>query len=139
MEKIVDLYEHVAEEKEIDLHQMVPAELEVEGDAGRLQRAIGNLVDNAIKYTPQKGRVEIRASRVDSKIRIEVSDNGSGIPEEEQTRIWDRLYRVDKSRSQRGLGLGLSFVKAIVEAHGGEVGVESEQGRGSRFVVQLPN
>lgn len=139
VEQVVDLYQHVAEEKEIDLHPVVPAGLEIQGDRGRLQRALGNLVDNAIKYTPEKGRVEIRASRVDNKIHIEVADNGTGIPADEQSRIWERLYRVDKSRSQRGLGLGLSFVKAIVEAHGGKVDVESEQGRGSRFIMQLPN
>ena len=139
VDQVVDLYQHVAEEKGIDLHPVIPAGLEVHGDRGRLQRALGNLVDNAIKYTPEQGRVEIRAKRVDSKIQIEVADNGAGIPIEDQTRIWERLYRVDKSRSQRGLGLGLSFVKAIVEAHGGKVNVESEQGRGARFIMQLPN
>ncbi|MHA3775450.1 sensor histidine kinase [Verrucomicrobiota bacterium sgz303538] len=138
VEQVVDLYQHVAEEKEIDLRPNVPPDLIVEGDAGRLQRALGNLVDNAIKYTPEHGRVDIRATRLGDSINIEVSDSGAGIPVEEQSRIWERLYRVDKSRSQRGLGLGLSFVKAIVEAHGGNVGVVSEQGRGSRFIVQLP-
>jgi heavy metal sensor kinase len=137
--QVVDLYEHVAEEKQISIIVEVPPLLELSGDAGRLQRALGNLMDNAIKYTPEGGRVTIRATRREEKISIEVADTGDGISKDEMNRIWERLYRVDKSRSQRGLGLGLSFVKAIVEAHGGKVNVVSEIGRGSRFIVELPD
>jgi signal transduction histidine kinase len=134
----VDLYQHVAEEKQITLALDVPAHLHLSGDAGRLLRALGNLVDNAIKYTPEQGRVTIRAERCEEVIVLEVSDTGEGISRDELNRIWERLYRVDKSRSQRGLGLGLSFVKAIVEAHGGQVDVKSESERGSRFLLRLP-
>ena len=79
----------------------------------------------------------IRGSVAFGLARIEIQDSGVGIPAEEQPRIWERLYRGDKSRSQRGLGLGLSLVKAIVEAHGGNVAVRSEPGQGSTFSVEL--
>lgn len=134
----VDLYEHVAEEKGITLTNTVPWELTVEADSGRLQRALGNLLDNALKYTPEGGAVNITGIRQNDAVSITISDNGEGIPHDEIPRIWERLYRVDKSRSQRGLGLGLSFVKAIVEAHEGSVSVESKIGEGARFTIKLP-
>ncbi|MDB6154506.1 MAG: two-component sensor histidine kinase [Chthoniobacteraceae bacterium] len=139
--QIVDLYQHVAEEKEIEIVINVPTYLHLSGDAGRLMRALGNLLDNALKYTPEKGRVMLEAMRKSGEaggLTIEVTDTGQGIPRDEIDRIWERLYRVDKSRSQRGLGLGLSFVKAIIEAHGGAVSVTSQAGRGSQFLVWLP-
>ncbi len=135
---VVDLYQHVAEEKSISISVNVPPGLAVSGDGGRLLRALGNLMDNAIKYTPDGGRVEVRAERKNGAVAIEISDSGEGMQKEELNRIWERLYRLDKSRTQRGLGLGLSFVKAIVEAHGGRVSVESEPGQGSRFTVEFP-
>jgi signal transduction histidine kinase len=96
-----------------------------------------NLLDNAIKYTPEGGKVTIRGTSGNGKARMEFVDNGIGIAPEEQPRIWERLYRTDKSRSQRGLGLGLSLVKAMVEAHGGIVSVQSAAGTGSTFAVEL--
>jgi signal transduction histidine kinase len=83
--------------------------------------------------------VEIRARRADGTLEVEVEDTGAGITAEELPRIWDRLYRGDKSRSTRGLGLGLSLVRAIVQAHGGDVSVQSVPGQGSTFVVRLPS
>lgn len=90
-------------------------------------------------YTPSGGRVRIDAYPQQREIVITVSDTGSGIPAEERTRIWERLVRGDKSRSQRGLGLGLSLVKAIVQAHQGRVEVYSETGQGSEFALHLPH
>ena len=91
-----------------------------------MQQVIANLLDNAIKYSGEGTEIEISAWAEDICAVISISDQGSGIPPGNINQIWDRLYRGDHSRSQRGLGLGLSFVKAIVHAHGGTVSVESE-------------
>ena len=97
----------------------------------RLEQVAANLIDNAVKYTPPGGRVERRTvGRGDRRRALRVRDTGVGIPPDELPRIWDRLFRGDRSRTERGLGLGLSLVKAIVEAHGGTVAVASEPGRG---------
>ena len=98
-----------------------------------------NLLDNAIKYTAAGGRVTLSVERrPPSDVAVTVADSGIGIASDELPRIWDRLYRGDRSRSERGLGLGLSLVKAFVRAHGGRVEVASEPGAGSRFTVVLP-
>ena len=108
------------------------AELVAAVDRNRMRQVLANLLDNAVKYTPAGGRVEIAPAARTAMPSLTVTDTGAGIPADELPRIWDRLYRGDKSRSTRGLGLGLSLVKAIVEAHGGEVSVESEPGAGRR-------
>lgn len=99
-----------------------------------------NLIDNAIKYTPENGKVEVRISRDNSHILTEITDNGIGIPKEHLPRIFERFYRVDKTRSRNlgGTGLGLSIVKHIVIMHGGRIEVQSEEGKGSKFSVTLP-
>jgi signal transduction histidine kinase len=107
-------------------------------DRTRLQQVVANLLDNAIKYTPAGGRVEVEGELRPESVVLRVRDTGMGIPPEELPRIWDRLFRGDQSRSERGLGLGLSLVKAIVEAHGGQVAVESAPGRGALFTVSIP-
>jgi two-component system phosphate regulon sensor histidine kinase PhoR len=98
-----------------------------------------NLVDNALKYTEKGGvRVSLRAEK--DRMIVDVVDSGIGIPEDEQARIFERFYVVDKSRSRKvgGTGLGLSIVKHIVTLHGGEIQVQSRPGTGSRFTVSLP-
>ena len=134
----VDVYRFVSEEKEISLEVSSLPDVSVYADASRIRQAVLNLVDNAIKYTPQKGRVGIDAQEVEHTVKIRVSDNGIGIAEDEQQQIFNRLYRSPHTRSTRGLGLGLSFVHAIVRAHGGEIQVESEPGKGSSFTIILP-
>jgi signal transduction histidine kinase len=104
----------------------------------RLEQATANLIDNAVKYTPRGGHVSVDVLRERDRALLRVRDTGIGIPADEQPRIWDRLFRGDKSRAERGLGLGLSLVKAVIEAHGGTVAVASESGRGSTFTVSLP-
>ena len=111
----------------------------VMGDRTRLEQVAANLIDNAVKYTPPGGRVEATVRRQDGQALLSVRDTGPGIPPDELPLIWNRLFRGDASRTERGLGLGLSLVRAIVEAHGGTVEVESEPGRGSEFTVGLPN
>ncbi|MBU6402726.1 MAG: HAMP domain-containing histidine kinase, partial [Verrucomicrobia bacterium] len=135
---VVELYRIVAEEKKITLQTSVPETLRVRADRNRLQQALANLIDNAVKYTPDGGRVEIAAAAHDHQIVLTVRDNGRGISAEDLPRIWDRLYRGDKSRNEKGLGLGLSLVKAVVQAHHGSVEVSSKMGQGSFFTVRLP-
>lgn len=135
---VVGLYEHVAEEKGIALQAALPERLRLQADPKRVRQAMANLVDNAIKYTPSGGRIEIQAQREQQQVLISVRDTGMGIPPEELPRIWDRLYRGEASHSERGLGLGLSLVRAVVLAHKGTVEAHSEPGQGSEFVVRLP-
>jgi signal transduction histidine kinase len=136
--EVVEMYEYVAEEKKIKVTAELPPSCEASVDPTRMRQAFGNLLDNAIKYTPDGGAVTVIASREADRAVVRCRDNGIGIPIEEQGRIWDRLYRGDKSRSQRGLGLGLSVVKAVVEAHGGAATVTSAPGQGAEFTVTLP-
>jgi signal transduction histidine kinase len=137
LEEVTDLYQLIAEEKSIQIksHFISPGYAEV--DPNRMRQAFGNLVDNAVKYTPNGGLVEIECDTKNEKVVVTIRDNGMGIPPTEQNRIWDRLYRGDTSRSQRGLGLGLSLVKAVVEAHAGTISLQSEPGKGSEFIVML--
>lgn len=135
---VADLYEILADEKNISMDVNLPRELFINADRTRFQQVIANLVDNAVKYSGDRGRVLLSACEKEGDVLISVSDEGMGIPSEEIGRIWDRLYRGDRSRSRRGLGLGLSFVKAIVQAHDGEVVVESQSNKGSTFTIRLP-
>lgn len=137
--EVRDLYEDTAEASGIQFHVDVPPGLMVNADRDRLRQALANLVDNAIKYTPPGGRVEVRASSDHQTIDIRVTDTGSGIAQTDLPRIFDRLYRGDQSRATRGLGLGLSLVRAYVEAQGGKVTVTSAPAAGSTFTITLPN
>jgi signal transduction histidine kinase len=134
-----DLFEFVAQEKSIVIVTELSPGLTVRADRNRLRQVLVNLLDNAIKYSPPGSRVEISAEPRADEVFITVKDTGAGIPAEEIPRIWERLYRGDKSRSQRGLGLGLSLVRAIIKAHGGRMKVQSTVGKGSSFVIHLPN
>jgi signal transduction histidine kinase len=135
----VDLYEDLAVARGVAIEVDVPPDLQVSADRNRLRQVLANLLDNALKYTPGGGRVAIHGRHAGPYDVITVADSGIGIPPDELPHIWDRLYRGDKSRSTRGLGLGLSLVKAIVEAHRGTVEVESAPGAGARFTIQLPS
>jgi signal transduction histidine kinase len=132
------LYRDVAEEKALQLSAAVPSELLLHADRNRLAQSLANLLDNAIKYTPPGGQVTIAAAQEHRHIVLTVADTGIGISPEDLPHIWERLYRSDKSRSQRGLGLGLSLVKAIVQAHKGTVEAFSKEGQGTRIVLALP-
>jgi signal transduction histidine kinase len=146
--EVVELYEYVAEEKKIALRLDFPpapglpsapaSPVLAQVDRVRMRQVFANLLDNAIKYTPQGGSVTLSVRNQADGAVAAFRDTGIGIPSEEQDKIWQRLYRGDKSRSQRGLGLGLSLVKAVVEAHGGKVAVSSKVNEGAAFTVRLP-
>ena len=138
VQQTVELYEDLADEHGLTIQAETPPGLVVPLDRNRMRQVLANLLDNAVKYTPAGGSIRIAAAAEPGWVLLTVSDTGIGIPADELPHIWDRLYRGDKSRSTRGLGLGLSLVRAIVEAHGGEVHVSSSPGAGSRFELRLP-
>jgi len=141
VEDVVASFAGAATRKDISLRRTDKGAPAVLTDPERLRRVLENLVDNAVKYTPTGGQVEVTTSGgPDGSARIEVADNGPGIAGEHLARIFERFYRVDKARSRElgGTGLGLSIVKHLAEGMGASVSVESEPGRGTRFTVTLP-
>ena len=116
----------------------MPSTLSLTADRVRLRQVLANLLDNALKYTPAGGRVEVTAVHEGGDIVVQVRNTGTGITPHDLPRIWNRLYRGEQSRSERGLGLGLSLVKAIVEGHQGRVEASSVVGSGSVFRIVLP-
>jgi signal transduction histidine kinase len=131
------LYRDTADAKGVVLESHADDGVVASVDRLRVEQVAANLLDNAIKYTPAGGHVDISVAREKGRPVLRVRDSGIGIPAAELPRIWERLFRGDQSRTERGLGLGLSLVKAIVEAHGGTVSVESTPGHGSTFSVNL--
>lgn len=132
------LYEMVSEDRGITVRNEVPAAARAFADPQRLRQALVNLLDNALKYTPRGGTVTVFSETHPDFTVLGVRDTGPGVPPEEMPRIWERLYRGDKSRSERGLGLGLALVKAIAQAHHGRAEVESTPGAGAVFRLVLP-
>ncbi len=114
------------------------APLLIYGDGERLERALGNLVANAIRFTPARGAITVEAAPAAGDVAISVEDTGVGIEPEQQGRVFERFYKADKARGESGVGLGLAIVKHIVLAHEGSVSVESRVGRGSTFTMRLP-
>jgi len=138
--EIIDLYQLLAEEKQLTLTAAFPCDdILIEGDRQRIARAFANLVDNALKYTPKGGTVHIEFARLPEAVVTRVIDNGIGIPEDEQSLVWQRLFRGKQAReSEKGLGLGLNIVQVIIAAHGGTVTLQSKQGKGTTFQITLP-
>ena len=136
--EVVEMYRYIAEEKHIIIAVNCMGDLRITADPGRMRQVLGNLLDNAVKYTPEAGQVDVEAFQRAKQLTISIKDTGIGIRQEDLSKIWNRLYRADESRSQRGLGLGLSIVKSIVELYGGHVQVSSELGAGATFTVYLP-
>ena len=136
--EMLELYEYVAQEKHITIDLQLEEELFIYGDHTRIRQVWANLLDNGIKYGREGGTILVSSGLLGSQAKVSFADNGIGISAAEQRRIWERLYRGDRSRSEQGLGLGLSFVKAVIEAHGGTVEVESVLRQGSTFTVVLP-
>jgi two-component system phosphate regulon sensor histidine kinase PhoR len=138
---MMELFRPLAEKKQqtirLKLNNALPHLL---GVPEYLERAVSNLLDNAIKYTPAQGEITLSGARQQNNIIIEVRDNGIGIPVSDQPRIFERFYRVDRSRSREmgGTGLGLSIVKHVAQVHRGSIDVTSFPGQGSAFRLQLP-
>ncbi|MDD4975160.1 MAG: HAMP domain-containing sensor histidine kinase [Bacteriovorax sp.] len=139
---IIDLYEIVAEQKEIQIILDPSSQIDqfkVFVDRKKIRQALANLIDNAIKYSPEHTQIHLSYYKHNQQAVIRVCDQGIGINQEEIPHIWKRLYRGENSRSEKGIGLGLSLVKSIVEAHNGSVGVEMVEGGGSCFIIKLPS
>jgi heavy metal sensor kinase len=138
VEEACELFQPAAEDKGIAVVVEVSTGALVYGDIQRLQRMVANLLDNAIKYTPPAGTVTVSADGAESAVFLEVKDTGIGISGEDFSNIFERFYRCDPSRSDAGVGLGLSLVMAIARSHGGDVAVTSSPGKGTTFTVSLP-
>jgi signal transduction histidine kinase len=135
LEDVVAFYEPLAEGKGIVLTSDL-SEARLHGDRDLLFQAYANLLDNAVKFTPEKGKVDIRLVRDNAKIQVEISDTGAGVPEGEKDKIFNRFYRGQKSRSYAGTGLGLSLVSAVINLHGGVIHVENTD-PGLRIITNL--
>jgi signal transduction histidine kinase len=136
LEGVADLYGAVAEEKGVDLTVAHPKRLEINGDAALIQQAVANLVDNAVKFSPEHGAVKLAAAQEGRRIRITVTDQGPGIPEEDRSRATERFYRGDTARGTPGSGLGLALVQAVAYLHGGVLRLE-DAGPGLRAALEL--
>jgi two-component system phosphate regulon sensor histidine kinase PhoR len=140
VEKVIMGFKEQLKKRNVDIKNEIPANISINADKDKIEGVFANLIDNAIKFNKENGSIKISSRQEGDKIKIIVEDSGVGIPEKDIPRIFERFYRVDKARSRElgGTGLGLSIVKHIVELHGGNVGVESVEGLGSKFWFTLP-
>lgn len=139
IEEAYNLFSALAEEKKLYIQLKIPlVPIIINADGVALQRVVSNLLDNAIKYTPENGKILITVTTKVNNVMISIKDTGFGISEDEQKHIFERFYRGDSSRSQPGNGLGLSLASALVKAHHGKIEVQSSLGSGSEFRVILP-
>ena len=136
LEKIVNFYQAPAEDRHIEIS--CSGDAEIFADPILFNRAVGNLVDNALRFTPDGGEIRISIRSEQSDTEISVSDTGSGIAAEHLPRVFDRFYRADPSRSSAGTGLGLALVKSIVDLHGGSAAIQSQLGRGTAVTLRFP-
>ncbi|MDO8662500.1 MAG: ATP-binding protein [Candidatus Omnitrophota bacterium] len=139
-EEVILGFDSQLKKKNVEIENTLAHDISVKADKERIKQVFTNLIDNAIKFNKKDGRVKIYAEEINGKLKISVEDFGIGIPEKDIPRIFERFYRVDKARSRQlgGTGLGLSIVKHIIELHGGNVGVESAEGLGSKLWFLLP-
>jgi len=137
--EVVGGFQTQAQTKGVTLEATVPGEsLLARGVQEMLRQVLANLLDNALKFTPSGGRVKVSTRAVGSAIEVSVKDTGIGIPAEHLPHVFERFYKVERSRHDVGTGLGLAIVKHIVQAHGGQVNVESREGEGSTFTFTVP-
>lgn len=138
MEEVFDLYDLVAEENEINLKLEYDKDLEISADRSLFKQSIANLIDNSLKYSPPQSTVICRFFKEESFCVISLKDEGIGISKVDQSRMWERLYRADRSRHMPGFGLGLSMVKVFVDSHKGSAVVKSDINKGSEFILRIP-
>src|SRR5207253_4492315 len=135
-EKIAAFYQTIADEHQVTIS--CSGEGQIYADPDLFERAMGNLLDNALRFAPQNGSIQIALSERDGHFEVAVSDNGCGIASEHLSRIFDRFYRAESSRGSDGAGLGLALVKSIVELHDGSATIQSEMGRGTTVKLTFP-
>jgi two-component system heavy metal sensor histidine kinase CusS len=140
LETVREFYEAAASDAHIELDIVVPHDLTGAVDRTLLQRALSNLIENSLAHTKPGGHIRLEASRSNGSLEISVTDDGCGIPAEHMSRVFDRFHRVDVARSQEsgGAGLGLAIVKSVASLHGGQAGIDSQLGEGTRVTLQLP-
>ena len=142
LKSIVEKFTPQAQQANVNLQLDIPGDLPMLiGDGDRLAQVFTNLVDNALKFTPESGQIVLSAKQVGDGMEISVADSGSGVPQEALPHLFDRFYQADESRAGgagHGTGLGLAIVKEIIQAHGGRIGVRSEAGQGTTFTINLP-
>jgi two-component system heavy metal sensor histidine kinase CusS len=136
VEKIAAFYETIAEDRRVAIN--CSGQGEISADPALFERAVGNLVDNALRFTPENGSIQIALAEHAADFEVAVSDNGSGIAPEHLPRVFDRFYRAESSRGSDGAGLGLALVKSIVDLHGGTATIQSETGRGTTVTLLFP-
>ncbi|MDR1180074.1 MAG: HAMP domain-containing protein [Spirochaetales bacterium] len=136
--QIIEMYTYIGEERNIAIEFSGPDSLIAAVDTPRLRRVVGNLLDNAVKYSPAKGTIRVELSGESGWIVIRIRDTGPGIPRDELPHIWERLYRGNCAREKPGLGIGLSIAKAITQAHGGTISADTLPEGGAVFEVRLP-
>jgi len=135
------IYSHQAKQKKVSIHTKVEPDLpNVEVDPERMKEVLGNIIDNALRYTPENGQINLSAGRVNDRIELRVRDSGPGVAPDELDRIFERFYRTEASRARNegGSGLGFAIAKSLVEKHNGRIWAESQPGEGLTVVIQLP-
>src|SRR5437773_9969924 len=135
VEKMAAFYQTIAEDHHVAIS--CSGEGQISADPALFERAVGNLVDNALRFTPENGSIEIALADGPTDFEVAVSDNGSGIAPEHLPRVFDRFYRAESSRSSDGAGLGLALVKSIVDLHSGSARIQSEVGRGTTVTLKI--
>ena len=136
VEKIAAFYETIAEDRHVAIN--CSGQGQISADPALFERAVGNLVDNALRFTPENGSIQIALAERANDFEVAVSDNGSGVAPEHLPRVFDRFYRAEPSRGSDGAGLGLALVKSIVDLHGGTARIQSEIGRGTTVSITFP-
>src|SRR5207237_1902912 len=137
VEKIAAFYQTIAEDRHIAIG--CSGDGEIYADPDLFERAVANLLDNALRFTPENGSIQIALSESNSRFEVAVSDNGCAIAPQHLPRVFDRFYRAESSRSSDGAGLGLALVKSIVDLHSGSARIQSEVGRGTTVTLSFPN